>query len=183
MSNIPSANLPPSYLETVASGPPATQPQPQPYPQPQSHPQPQPQPYPQPQSQPQPQPQSHPQPQSQPQPQPQSHPQLQPQLELQPQLQVVPTYIVTTQAQTQGVLFCGNLGGHPCQTTCTNCQQKITTRVIYKPGAFSWLMCFVFVILGLFCGCCLIPFFVDSFEDAHHSCPLCHAHLHVHKRM
>lgn len=31
-------------------------------------------------------------------------------------------------------------------------------------------------------GCCLIPFFVNHFKDAYHSCPRCRRVLHVHKK-
>ncbi|XP_077380350.1 uncharacterized protein LOC144020594 isoform X3 [Festucalex cinctus] len=31
-------------------------------------------------------------------------------------------------------------------------------------------------------GCCLLPFLVNHFKDAHHCCPRCHRLLHVHRR-
>lgn len=31
-------------------------------------------------------------------------------------------------------------------------------------------------------GCCLIPFFINHFKDAYHSCPRCQRVLHVHKK-
>lgn len=34
----------------------------------------------------------------------------------------------------------------------------------------------------LLLGCCLIPFFVKHFKDAHHSCPRCHRVLHIHRK-
>ncbi|KAG7491902.1 hypothetical protein MATL_G00008910 [Megalops atlanticus] len=95
------------------------------------------------------------------------------------------TVLVSTQPvqSTPAVICVNNLGDTACMTTCNNCQQRVTTRVLYKAGTFSWVMCFVFIFFGLFCGCCLIPFFMDSFKDAHHSCPQCHTNLYVHKRM
>lgn len=34
----------------------------------------------------------------------------------------------------------------------------------------------------LLLGCCLAPFFVDCFKDAHHVCPRCHRVLHIHRK-
>ncbi|KAK6301358.1 hypothetical protein J4Q44_G00294560 [Coregonus suidteri] len=76
----------------------------------------------------------------------------------------------------------GPLGDAPCMTQCSNCHQRVTTVVTYEPGLAAWAMCSLFILLGLICGCCLIPFLVRGFQDAHHSCPLCHAHLHIHTR-
>ncbi|KAG9337643.1 hypothetical protein JZ751_028401 [Albula glossodonta] len=42
----------------------------------------------------------------------------------------------------------GPLGESPCLTRCTHCQQKVTTKVIYKAGVVTWLTCFGFVIIG-----------------------------------
>ncbi|KAG7485500.1 hypothetical protein JOB18_011466 [Solea senegalensis] len=70
----------------------------------------------------------------------------------------------------------------PGLTSCPSCQTQVTTQVSYKVGTHAWLMCLVFVLCGLVLGCCLIPFFVNHFKDAHHSCPRCGRVLHVHKK-
>ncbi|KAM6971872.1 lipopolysaccharide-induced tumor necrosis factor-alpha factor homolog [Aplochiton taeniatus] len=74
-------------------------------------------------------------------------------------------------------------GDNPSRIRCPYCHQDITTEVEYKPGLVAWSMCLLFILLGLclhrlICGCCLIPFLVKGFQDAHHSCPSCHSHLH-----
>uniref|UniRef100_A0A3B3SPK3 LITAF domain-containing protein n=1 Tax=Paramormyrops kingsleyae TaxID=1676925 RepID=A0A3B3SPK3_9TELE len=89
----------------------------------------------------------------------------------------------TASVPTQPVICSGNLGPEPAITTCTNCRQRVTTNVVYKAGAFAWLICLAFILFGFVFGCCLIPFFMDAFQDAHHSCPQCNASLHVHKRL
>ncbi|CAJ1054070.1 lipopolysaccharide-induced tumor necrosis factor-alpha factor homolog isoform X1 [Xyrichtys novacula] len=71
---------------------------------------------------------------------------------------------------------------YPALTTCPSCQTQVTTQVTYQVGTFAWLMCLVFVLCGLLFGCCLIPFFVNRFKDAFHTCPRCRRVLHVHKR-
>ncbi|KAJ8413565.1 hypothetical protein AAFF_G00080720 [Aldrovandia affinis] len=121
---------------------------------------------------------------------PQSPPPYQPQFQLQPQFSQVthPVQVhsqpVFIQPAAQGVVIVSNnLGDTSCMTTCNNCHRRVTTRVIYKSGTFSWVMCFVFIFFGCFCGCCLLPFFMETFQDAHHSCPECHNNLYVHKRM
>ncbi|KAL3066715.1 hypothetical protein OYC64_016623 [Pagothenia borchgrevinki] len=70
----------------------------------------------------------------------------------------------------------------PGLTTCTSCQTRVTTQVIFKVGRHAWLMCLVFVLCSLVLGCCLIPFFVNHFKDAYHTCPRCYRVLHVHRR-
>ncbi|TNM97255.1 hypothetical protein fugu_015411 [Takifugu bimaculatus] len=63
------------------------------------------------------------------------------------------------------------LGRNPGTTTCTSCQQQVTTNVTYKAGTYAWLMCLLFICCGLVLCCCLIPFFMNNFKDAHHSLP------------
>uniref|UniRef100_A0AAY4C403 LITAF domain-containing protein n=1 Tax=Denticeps clupeoides TaxID=299321 RepID=A0AAY4C403_9TELE len=86
-------------------------------------------------------------------------------------------------AVQQVVITSSKLGDRPSLTTCPTCRQRVNTSVEYKVGAFAWLMCFVFIILGMVFGCCLIPFCSNTFKDAHHKCPLCGAGLDVHKRL
>uniref|UniRef100_A0A672IHU5 LITAF domain-containing protein n=1 Tax=Salarias fasciatus TaxID=181472 RepID=A0A672IHU5_SALFA len=61
--------------------------------------------------------------------------------------------------------------------SCPYCETGVTTEVTFRVGAYAWLMCLVLVL-----GCCLIPFFVNHFKDAYHTCPRCHRVLHVQKR-
>lgn len=74
------------------------------------------------------------------------------------------------------------LGRNPGTTTCTSCQQQVTTEVKYKAGTYAWLMCLLFICCGLVLCCCLIPFFMNSFKDAYHYCPRCKRVLHVEKK-
>lgn len=74
------------------------------------------------------------------------------------------------------------LGRTPGMTTCSSCQQQVMTNVTYKAGTYAWLMCILFICCGLFLCCCLIPFFLDSFKDAYHTCPRCNRVLHVEKK-
>ncbi|KAL3054095.1 hypothetical protein OYC64_006429 [Pagothenia borchgrevinki] len=70
----------------------------------------------------------------------------------------------------------------PGMTTCTSCQRQVMTNVTYKAGTYAWLMCLLFICCGLFCLCCLIPFFLKDFKDAYHTCPRCNRVLHVEKK-
>uniref|UniRef100_A0A3P8URZ5 LITAF domain-containing protein n=1 Tax=Cynoglossus semilaevis TaxID=244447 RepID=A0A3P8URZ5_CYNSE len=85
-----------------------------------------------------------------------------------------------TTPRTKFVSYEVELYRSPALTRCPSCQTRVTSQVNYKVGTHAWLMCLVFVLLVF--GCCLIPFFVDHFKDAYHSCPLCHRVLHVHRR-
>ncbi|KAJ8001311.1 hypothetical protein DPEC_G00168230 [Dallia pectoralis] len=96
---------------------------------------------------------------------------------LQPTNQRTPPAVVYNAPVSRGLL-----GDAPCRTRCSNCHQSIMTVVTYKPGIAAWSMCLLFTLFGLICGCCLILFLVRGFQDAHHSCPFCHAHLYIHIR-
>ncbi|XP_029997778.1 cell death-inducing p53-target protein 1-like [Sphaeramia orbicularis] len=74
------------------------------------------------------------------------------------------------------------LGFNPGMTTCPNCQQQVMTNVSYKAGKYAWLMCLLFICLGLILCCCLIPLLMKRFKDAYHTCPRCNRVLHVEKR-
>ncbi|XP_028314550.1 cell death-inducing p53-target protein 1 homolog [Gouania willdenowi] len=67
-------------------------------------------------------------------------------------------------------------------TTCTCCETRVRTQVNFRAGRYAWLVCFVFVLCGLFLGCCLIPFFLNYFKDVYHTCPHCRRVLHVQKK-
>ncbi|XP_076139002.1 lipopolysaccharide-induced tumor necrosis factor-alpha factor homolog [Alosa pseudoharengus] len=103
-----------------------------------------------------------------------------------PQVVMQPQVITVQQQQPQAVadnvaISAGKLGGKATITTCTNCRQRMETRVLYKSGWFTWAMCILLVCVGLFFGCCLIPFFMNKCKDAHHYCTLCNKKLCVHK--
>ncbi|KAG5277619.1 hypothetical protein AALO_G00089480, partial [Alosa alosa] len=66
-----------------------------------------------------------------------------PQVVMQPQ-------VVTVQQQPQAVadnvaISKGKLGGKATITTCTNCRQRMETRVLYKSGWFTWAMCILLI--------------------------------------
>jgi len=50
----------------------------------------------------------------------------------------------------------------PVTMQCPHCHAHITTKTEYKSGALTWLMCGGLVLFGCICGCCLIPFHMDS---------------------
>ncbi|XP_077426399.1 lipopolysaccharide-induced tumor necrosis factor-alpha factor homolog isoform X2 [Vanacampus margaritifer] len=80
------------------------------------------------------------------------------------------------------VSFESDLRRSPAVTSCPSCRAQVTTRVRYRAGTYAWTMCVLFVLCGLVLGCCLLPFLVNHFKDAHHCCPRCHRLLHVHRR-
>ncbi|XP_063063870.1 cell death-inducing p53-target protein 1 homolog [Engraulis encrasicolus] len=85
------------------------------------------------------------------------------------------------QSQQPQVVCAAKLGGKPSVTACTNCRQRMQTRVVYKSGCFAWSMAIGLCFIGLFFGPCLIPFFWSKCKDAHHYCTSCNAKLDVHK--
>ncbi|CAL8139168.1 unnamed protein product [Orchesella dallaii] len=70
-----------------------------------------------------------------------------------------------------------SVGRYNARVTCSNCRNEVQTLIDKKPSIVAWISAGVLVVFGLFCGCCLIPFFVDACMDTHHGCPNCGAHL------
>lgn len=66
-------------------------------------------------------------------------------------------------------------GRAPVPVNCTSCNQPITTELEYETGTVTWLACLGISMAGLWCGCCLAPFYLDSCKDAIHKCPQCKA--------
>ncbi|KAM4698162.1 lipopolysaccharide-induced tumor necrosis factor-alpha factor [Rhinophrynus dorsalis] len=71
----------------------------------------------------------------------------------------------------------------PVQMCCPYCTRMTTTRLDHSSGALAWLSCGGLCLLGCLCGCCLIPFCIDSLKDVDHYCTNCHAHLGSYKRI
>lgn len=65
----------------------------------------------------------------------------------------------------------------PMQVNCPNCKANVQTKVRYESGLLTWLSAGACCITGLWCGCCCVPFVVDSFKDAEHMCPNCNAKI------
>ncbi|KAM7009423.1 lipopolysaccharide-induced tumor necrosis factor-alpha factor homolog isoform 2-T2 [Tautogolabrus adspersus] len=91
------------------------------------------------------------------------------------------THPVVTQPQPVPVALT-YLGDVPAVVHCPHCHRIVTTKVTYVPGRAAWCMCLLLFLMGLVCGCCLIPCMVRSLQDAHHSCPHCENHLHTNLR-
>merc|ERR1711962_1994795 len=82
-----------------------------------------------------------------------------------PVVQVVHTQQVIAQPH--------RFGRDPLPTVCPHCNQSVTTKVEYKNGLATWLICGGCAIFGCWLGCCLIPFCVNDMKDVVHECPRC----------
>ncbi|KAM6942365.1 lipopolysaccharide-induced tumor necrosis factor-alpha factor homolog [Lycodopsis pacificus] len=89
--------------------------------------------------------------------------------------------VVTTQPPPVPVSVT-HLGDVPAVVRCPHCHRVVTTKVTYQPGSAAWCTCVLLAMMGLLCGCCLIPLMMKGLQDAHHSCPQCKNHLHTHIR-
>lgn len=69
---------------------------------------------------------------------------------------------------------------NPMRIKCPNCGQETTTRTTKSPGVVTWGSCVGLACIGCWCGCCLIPFFVDDLKDTSHFCPQCNAFVGRH---
>nr|CAX70247.1 Lipopolysaccharide-induced tumor necrosis factor-alpha factor homolog [Schistosoma japonicum] len=61
----------------------------------------------------------------------------------------------------------------PVSLVCPHCGYCGMTRVRLESGCLPWLLCGIMCFFGLFWGCCLIPFCLDSTKSARHFCPAC----------
>uniref|UniRef100_A0A7E4VTA2 LITAF domain-containing protein n=1 Tax=Panagrellus redivivus TaxID=6233 RepID=A0A7E4VTA2_PANRE len=75
---------------------------------------------------------------------------------------------------------CVPVGRDPTLVVCPVCHNHVTTVVNYESGTFTYLMSFLCCWFFL---CCCIPFCIDGFKDAVHTCPHCHATIGVDKKM
>ncbi|KAI1281980.1 Lipopolysaccharide-induced tumor necrosis factor-alpha factor -like protein [Halotydeus destructor] len=74
-------------------------------------------------------------------------------------------------------------GPYPYQTVCSNCRTQIITETTPVSGSLTWLAAAAIFLLGGVCGCCCIPFCVDSCQDIEHRCPNCKLYLGSHRRL
>ncbi|XP_033630669.1 cell death-inducing p53-target protein 1 homolog [Asterias rubens] len=61
----------------------------------------------------------------------------------------------------------------PCTMNCPNCNNLVTTVTHKEIGLMVWLMVGGMILVGLWLGCCLIPFCIDGIKDTVHTCPNC----------
>ncbi|KAK3098325.1 hypothetical protein FSP39_018456 [Pinctada imbricata] len=62
---------------------------------------------------------------------------------------------------------------HPVRTKCPACNAEVLTSTSFESGTLTWVACLVLAFIGLWLGCCLIPFCLDGCKDVVHSCPNC----------
>ncbi|XP_072168312.1 lipopolysaccharide-induced tumor necrosis factor-alpha factor homolog [Diadema setosum] len=65
----------------------------------------------------------------------------------------------------------------PVNCPCPNCNNQVTSVVRREVGGFTLLIAGGLCIVGLWMGCCLIPFCIDQCKDAVHTCPVCNYQL------
>jgi len=67
------------------------------------------------------------------------------------------------------------LGKEPANMTCPTCQERITTNITEETSAMGYIGALLCCVLGLWCGCCLIP--INQCKEVSHFCPKCKAFL------
>ena len=60
---------------------------------------------------------------------------------------------------------------------CPKCNQQVTTVVDHSSSCGTWFMALLICLLGLWAGCCFVPFCVDSMKTTRHYCPMCQSAL------
>jgi hypothetical protein len=67
----------------------------------------------------------------------------------------------------------------PVYIRCRKCGNSGNTIVKQKAKKRAWVLCGVTSMLGLVCGCCLIPFFIPKMKKWEHYCPHCNTFISV----
>lgn len=91
------------------------------------------------------------------------------------------TVVVTQPVVIPGATM--RFGQAPATITCQHCQATVTTATDYTTGLMTWLLAGGICIVGLFCGCCLIPFCIDAGKDVVHNCPNCKRQVGMFKQI
>ncbi|KAK3755786.1 hypothetical protein RRG08_033963 [Elysia crispata] len=68
-----------------------------------------------------------------------------------------------------------HLGRRSRRIICPLCQADVSTKREYESGFVTWMIVGGICFLGLWFGCCLIPFVFKSTKDVLHRCPYCKA--------
>ncbi|VUZ44979.1 unnamed protein product [Hymenolepis diminuta] len=71
------------------------------------------------------------------------------------------------------VIVAVNYGENPLTTTCAYCGNRVTTETKLVNGTKVYLASALICFFGGICGCCFIPFCMDSCKDVEHRCPNC----------
>ena len=69
----------------------------------------------------------------------------------------------------------------PKKVTCHHCGHTGTTEIKQKTGWLAIILAVVIFLLGFWCGCCLIPFFIPACNDIRHRCTHCDETLGYYK--
>ncbi|KAM4632539.1 lITAF domain-containing protein [Discoglossus pictus] len=71
----------------------------------------------------------------------------------------------------------------PGRAVCPSCNLPCVTRLEYKSGCLTILLCCLMFFCGFILGCFLIPCCIKSCKDVNHRCPGCNSLIHKHKRL
>ena len=77
---------------------------------------------------------------------------------------------------SQMVIITSNVWMRTSQpAVCDTCHQQIMSLVNYNTcgSLLPWLTCVLTCCSGLWCGCCFVPFCMESCKTAEHFCPQC----------
>lgn len=61
----------------------------------------------------------------------------------------------------------------PAMANCSSCGTQVLTCTEYRVSGANWALAGLLCAFGCHLGCCLLPFFLNSYKDVIHVCPLC----------
>lgn len=72
-------------------------------------------------------------------------------------------------------------GENPVSMVCPHCREQTVSRLKYESNIINHIMAFTCCIFGLWCGCCLIPYCINSIKNVRHECNRCGTFLGLHR--
>ena len=61
----------------------------------------------------------------------------------------------------------------PAMANCSSCGTQVLTYIEYRVSGANWALAGLLCAFGCHIGCCLLPFFLNSYKDVIHVCSLC----------
>ncbi|KAG5676625.1 hypothetical protein PVAND_006445 [Polypedilum vanderplanki] len=71
---------------------------------------------------------------------------------------------------------------NPVSMICYQCNQQILTKTSYENNVINHMLAGILCFMGLWCGCFLVPYCIDSIKDVKHQCPKCNNFLGLYRR-
>lgn len=70
-------------------------------------------------------------------------------------------------------------GENPVAMICPHCHEQTITKISHECSTISHMLALGCCMVGLWFGCCLIPYCITSIKDVKHNCSKCGTFLGI----